>query len=242
MELKRKKLGTIVRLSVVTAGLFFLNVGCTDISWDSSLSEMEAKNTNIPAFETELFKTESLETDMLDTHPVVDSDVPKEEISVGDVHLLEREDKISTMFYDLQLDKVTITDSIGGMTAESGREFMVLDVTITAWGDEKVISMYAQEFLMVCFLGNSVKADSEEDYEKLYPLEEGLAKGQLSDVWLAAEGEDIKGKLIYNIPKDAIRMVLLVYDSYTTGDLKNEVVFGDGYMITIPEENWNRVE
>ncbi len=242
MEFKRKSLGTIVGLSVVTAVLIYLNIGCTSISQDSRLSEMEEKDSNIPVFEAELFQTELSEEDVPDTQLAVDRDASEVEVPVGDVHLFEREDKISTMFYDLQLDRVMFTDSVGGVTAESGREFMTLDVTITAWGDEKVINMYAQEFLMVCFLGDSVKADSEEDYEKIYPLEEGLAEGQLGDVWLAVEGEDIKGKLIYNIPKDAIRMVLLVYDSYTIGDLKNEVAFGDGYMITIPEENWNRGE
>lgn len=48
-----------------------------------------------------------------------------------------------------------------------------------------------------------------------------------------------KGKLIYDIPQDAVRTVLLVYDSYTAGD-SNEMVFGDGYMMTIPMEDWKR--
>lgn len=175
------------------------------------------------------------------TESALNRDTSTEDVSVGNVYLFEREDKISTMFYELQLDKVTVTDSVGGVAAESGREFMALDVTITACGDEKIISMYAQEFLLVCFLGDSVKVDSKEDYEKLYPLEEGLEEGQLGDVWLAVVVEGIKGKLIYNIPKDAIRTVLFVYDSYIAGEL-NETVYGDGYMITIPEENWDREE
>ncbi|MDE7206972.1 MAG: hypothetical protein K2N90_07425 [Lachnospiraceae bacterium] len=214
----------------------FFNIGCADHSPNIGFSDLETQVSDIPLSGEEAFGMENSGTEMA-TNDILEGDV-----SVGDVHLFEREDKISTMFYDLQLDRVTFTDSVGGVTAESGREFMTLDVTIAAYGDEKVISMYAQEFLMVCFWGDFVKADSEEDYEKLYPLEEELAEGQLGNVWLAVEGEDIKGKLIYNIPKDAVRMVLLVYDSYTTGDLKNEVVFGDGYMITIPEENWDRIE
>lgn len=236
MKLGTKNVGTIFGLLAVIAVASFLNIGCIDHSQNSSSSGLNTQAPDVSVSETKAFHMETTSTET-----ALDLDASTEDVSVGDVHLFEREEKISTMFYDLQIDKVTVTDSVGGVAAESGREFMVLDVMITACGDEKVISMYAQEFLMVCFLGDSVKADSEEDYEKLYPLEEGLEEGQLGHVWLAVEGEDIKGKLIYNIPKDTIRTVLLVYDSYTIGDL-NEMVYGDGYMITIPEENWDREE
>ncbi|MBD5451770.1 MAG: hypothetical protein HDR25_03910 [Lachnospiraceae bacterium] len=236
MKLRIKNVGTMLGLLAVIAVAAFLNIGCAENSQNSDSSTLETQASDVSVSETKPFYIETVSTES-----ALDRDTSTEDVSVGDVHLFEREEKISTMFYDLQLDKVTVTDSVGSVAAESGREFMVLDVTITACSDEEIISMYAQEFLLICFLGDSVKVDSEEDYEKLYPLEEGLEEGQLGDVWLAVKGEDIKGKMIYNIPKDAIRTVLLVYDSYTTGEL-NETVYGDGYMITIPEENWDREE
>lgn len=233
MKLKHKNMGKIIRFMLVIALTSFLNTGCADNAQDISVSGLETENTS-----SSVFESESSNAEIFNMEPSA-SDVSEEDVPIGDVHLFEQGDKISTMFYDLQLDKVTVTDSIGDVTAESGREFLILDVTVTAGDTETVTSMYAQEFLMVCFVGDSLKSDSEEDYEKLYPLEAGLAQGQLDDAWLAMTGEDQKGKLIYNVPKDTVRTVLLVYDCYRTGEL-NEVVYGDGYMMTILKENWSR--
>lgn len=225
-----KYIQTMTRLLIVIGVISVWSTGCIDSSQSVGISKLETNVIETPVSETETVKTETAA-----------NDTTSEEVSAGDVHLFEQEDKISTMFYDLWLDKVTVTDSTGDVTAESGREFLILDVTVTAGDTETVFSMYAQEFLMVCFVGDSLKSDSEDDYEKLYPLEAGLVEGQLDNVWLAAAGEDQKGKLIYNVPKDTVRTVLLVYDCYRAGEL-NEVVYGDGYMMTILKENWSREE
>lgn len=225
--LGKKKFG-VVGLAIVTAAAVAWSTGCS--ANPQSVSQPDTQiQTNIP--NTENLKEESLESEAeTDSDGAVTEDVP-----VGETYFFEREDKISTMFYDLQIDGVTFTDAVGDVIAESGHAFMVLDVAITPCGDELIFNMYAQEFLMVCFTGDSVG----QDYEKLYPLKEGIDGEQLEEVWLATVGEEIKGKLVYDIPKDALRTVLLVYDSYTTGD-SDETVFGDGYMMTIPEENWSR--
>lgn len=232
MRSKIKKMRTTAVVWIVIAAASAWSIGCADNSQNVGISYDETKTVDVETTETETV----IKSDMTSE---TDGGVQQEDVPVGDVHLFEREDKIGTMFYDLQLDGVTITDSIGGVTAKNGRAFMILDVEITPCGDELVFSMYAQEFLMICYLGDSVKADSGQDYEKLYPLEEGLVEGQLEEVWLATVGDNKKGKLIYDIPKDAFRTVLLVYDSYTVGD-SNETVFGDGYMMTIPMEDWSR--
>lgn len=233
MKLKRRNIGIITGLSIVFAAASFLGTGCSNSSQGIRSSNIE---TEISASETISFDMENPNMEEFDMEPTGSEDVSKEEdVPVGETYFFEREDRISTMFYDLQIDGVTFTDAVGDVTAENERTFMILDVAITPCGDELVFSMYAQEFLMVCFTGDFVN----QDYEKLYPLEEGLEEGQLGDKWLATVGEEIKGKLIYDIPKDALRTVLLVYDSYTTGD-SNETVFGNGYMMTIPKENWSR--
>lgn len=235
MKSKIKNIQNIIVLLIMISIIVVLNIGCVGKIQNDSASNIETKASDLSVPESEFFNTDSLNMESSV------SDVTSEEVSVGDVHLFEQEDKISTMFYDLWLDKVTVTDSIGDVTAESGREFLILDVTVTAGDTEMVISTNAQEFLMICFVGDSLKSDSEDDYEKLYPLETGLVEGQLDNVWLAAAGEDQKGKLIYNVPKDTVRTVLLVYDCYRAGEL-NEVVYGDGYMMTILKENWSREE
>lgn len=235
MKSKIKKMRATAGLWIVIAAASAWSIGCADSSQNVGISSYDETKT-VDEETTETETETAVESDMATE---TDSGVQQEDVPVGDVHLFEREDKIGTMFYDLQLDGITIADSVGGVTAESGRAFMVLDVTITPCGDELVFSMYAQEFLMVCFLGDSVRADSGQDYEKLYPLAEGLVEGQLEEVWLASVGDEKKGKLIYDIPQDAVRTVLLVYDSYTVGD-SNETVFGDGYMMTIPMEDWKR--
>lgn len=218
-------------LPIVITVLCILNIGCADNLQSASLSGFETEVSDISFSETAASETEAAKTEI-----AVDGDASEEEVSAGDVHLFEREDKVSTMFYDLQLESITVTDSIGGMTAESDRAFMILDVTITTDSHEIVLSMYAQEFLMICFHGDSI---NKEDYEKLYPLAEELEEGQLGESWLVVAGNAKRGKLIYNIPKDAIRTVLLVYDSYVD-DNPAEIIYGDGYMMTIPKEDWSR--
>lgn len=236
MRLKRKNIGTMIGLLMVIAIVSFWSIGCVNHFQNSSSSDLET-----PAFETSVSETKPLDLEIANTEPTVERGASTEDISVGDVHLFEREDKISTMFYDLQLDKVTFTDSLGGVAAEDGREFMALDVTLTTDSSEMVLSMYAQEFIMVCFTGNTLSSD-REDFEKLYPLEEKLEEGQFDDAWLVTVGEKTKGKLVYHIPKDTLRNTLLVYDSYTANDYSGEVVYGDGYMMTILNENWSREE
>lgn len=185
MKSKIKKMRATAGLWIVIAAASVWCIGCADSFQNVGIPYDETKSVDEGTTETEtaVESEATMETD---------SGVQQEDVPVGDVHLFEREDKIGTMFYELQLDGVTIADSVGGVTAESGRAFMVLDVTITPCGDELVFSMYAQEFLMVCFLGDSVRADSGQDYEKLYPLAEGLVEGQLEEVWLASVGDEKK--------------------------------------------------
>ncbi len=238
--MKKKSNRTIPAL--LAAAVMTLGTGCADraLNIGSQVSETERSTVSVDLSDMQAFETEQ-----------TIEEASSEDVSVGDVHLFERSDKVSTMFYDWELDAVTISDTVdaiaaenempsaGGIQSVDNREFMVLDITLTARGDETVISMYGREFLLVCFVEDPLQAGAATDYEKLYPLEEKLVEGQLDEMWLATVGEEIKGKLIYNIPKDAARIAFLTYDSYTTGDL-NETVFGDGYMMTIPKENWTR--
>ncbi len=226
---KQKSNKTMIALLSMIAAVIMLGTGCADRTSNVSSQDLETETAYMDISDTQVYDTQALHTEQ------TTAEEPSEDVPIGETYFFEREDKISTMFYDLQIDGVTFTDAVGDVIADGEREFMVLDVAITPCGDELVFSMYAQEFLMVCFTGDFVN----QDYEKLYPLEEGLEEGQLEDMWLATVGEEIKGKLVYDIPKDAFRNVLLVYDSYTTG-YSNETVFGDGYMMTIPKENWSR--
>ncbi len=226
---KQKNNKIMIALLSMIAAVIMLGTGCADRTSNVGSQDLETETAYMDISDTQVYDTQALHTEQ------TTAEEHSEDVPIGEIYFFERKDKISTMFYDLKLDRVTFTDSVGGVAAESGRAFMVLDVAITPCGDELVFSMYAREFLMVCYVGESVG----QDYEKLYPLDEGLDGEQLEEVWLATVGEEIKGKLIYDIPKDAVRNVLLVYDCYTTGDLK-ETVFGDGYMMTIPTENWSR--
>lgn len=147
----------------------------------------------------------------------------------GDFLEFTREDKVNTMFYDIQIDQVEISDTIGDTKAEDGYEFISLEVRMRAnkLYDEPV-SMYYDDFIVVVTGG---------DYG--YPLETGIDEAQLQDEYTINSGDDTIGKLIFSIPKGEEQVGFYFEDYYTEGD-SDELQYGDMYLIEIPVENWSR--
>lgn len=147
----------------------------------------------------------------------------------GDLLEFERQDKVETMFFDIQVDQVEVADTIGSTEAEDGYEFLSLDVRLKAnpLCDEPIL-MYDDDFIVVVTGG---------DYG--YPLETGLDEAQLADIYTINSDTDTTGKLIFRIPKGEEQVGFCCRDYYTE-DGPDEPIFGDMYLIEIPVENWSR--
>lgn len=141
----------------------------------------------------------------------------------------DRADKVETMFYNIQIDMVGVSDSVGDTKAQEGYEFIILDICLSGsdWYDEPV-SMYYDDFMIVRTGG---------DYE--YPLEEGIDEEQLPDVYTIDSGSDTTGKLIFSIPKGEEQVGLLFGDYYYYDD-SDDLIYGDMYLIEFPVESWSR--
>lgn len=162
------------------------------------------------------------------TYPEISEEDKDEE--EGKVLEFERDEEIETIFFNLQIDKVEVTDTIGDIEAEDGYEFLVLDLRMRAneqYSDEP-IDMYYDDFIVVMTGG---------DYD--YSLETGLDDAQLEDEYTITSDSDTTGKMIYAIPKGEER-VGFCYNDYYFEDDSDEMFYGDTYIIEIPVENWSR--
>lgn len=152
----------------------------------------------------------------------------------GELFDFERQDKVSTLFYDLQIDRVRVTDSIGGVAAETGEKFLIFDVCIRGHeGFDEPIKMYSQDFAIMLI------EEEDVDYNVIFPVEEILDETQLAEEYTIDSKTDTKGTLIFSIPEEVEDVILEFEDYYWIGD-SEEINYGDVYVILLPVEDWNR--
>lgn len=134
-------------------------------------------------------------------------------------------DKVSTMFYDLQVNEVTYTDTLAGQSCEEGYEYAIVDLSLwAAEGMTEPVAMYYYDFAIEW-------ADAYSE-----PLENGLVEGQLPEEYTITS-EKTSGKLVFMVPKEEEIKVLTFVDYYFVEE-SQEPQYGTYYIVYMPNENW----
>lgn len=138
-----------------------------------------------------------------------------------------REEKVSSMFYNVQIDGVTISDTLSGESCLEGYQFVTVDVSLSASDDiTEPVPMYYYDFAL----------EWEEDYS--YSLEYGWTDKQLPDEYTITQ-DVTTGQLVFIAPLDKDEVIFSFIDAYYTDDAE-EPTYGTYYGIVIPMENWTR--
>lgn len=150
-----------------------------------------------------------------------------EEVEPSEYLNFSREEKVSSMFFDIQLDGVTVAESLPGAEKVEGYVYMIVDVSLCAAGDTtEPVPMYYYDFAL------------EWDEEYCYPLEVGLTETQLPDEYTITQ-EVTAGQLVFMAPENEESVIFSFMDSYYT-DNPDDVTYGAYYGIELPLENWTR--
>ena len=136
----------------------------------------------------------------------------------------DKTDVIETTFFTLQLDGVTLTDTLQSQTAPEGYQYIILDVSLKAL-DAAPVDMYYSDFVLYW----------ADNY--CYPLEAGYSDSQLPDEYTITN-DVTSGQLIFYAPVNATEITLSHLDYYNID--ANEVYYNAYYDMYIPVENWTR--
>jgi len=137
------------------------------------------------------------------------------------------DEKVSTMFYDVQINGVSYTDTLAGENSEEGYQFMIVDVSLwAAEGLNEPVEMYYYDFT----------AEWMDDYCE--PLKSGLIEGQLPDEYTITD-EETRGKLVFYVPKDEEVLVFDFVDYYIMEE-GGEPQYGTLYVIYLPTKDWTK--
>lgn len=161
------------------------------------------------------------------TYPAMDPAVDEYQDDEEDMEEHNCGERVSTLFYDVQVNGVSYTDTLAGETSEEGYQFMIMDVSLwAAEGLDEPVYMYYYD----------LTAEWMDDYCE--PLETGLVEGQLPDEYTITD-EETRGKLVYYVPKDEEMLALTCIDYYFTEDAE-EPQYGTLYVTYLPTEDWTR--
>ncbi|MBO5033926.1 MAG: trypsin-like peptidase domain-containing protein [Lachnospiraceae bacterium] len=147
----------------------------------------------------------------------------------GGLYTFDREERVETMFYDIQVDKVAVSNAVGNAGAPEGYRFLTLDIRLTR-NDmyDDPVGMYYDDFILM-------RTGGEYDY----PQKAGMIEGQLPDEYTIDSDNDTTGKLIFSIPENEEQVGLCFGDYYYYED-SDELIYGDMYLIELPVEDWSR--
>ena len=139
-----------------------------------------------------------------------------------------REEKVSTLYYDVQIDGVTVSDTLNGASCQDGFQYVVLDVSLWAAKDmTEPVNMFYFDFSL--------------EWEDAYcdPLEGGLTDTQLPDEYTITQ-DVTTGQLVFMAPKGEEKVYFSFLDAYFEDATSQEPSFITYYGIEIPLENWTR--
>ncbi len=162
------------------------------------------------------YSSDVLESTDSSDEVIVENDIP--------IYTFKRDETIETSFFDLKINSVTVTDTLGSNTAYENEQFIVVNVTMNSL-DSTPIGMYYSDFML------------EWDEYYCYPLESGYTDNQLSDEYFITS--NTTGDLVFSVPDD-VSVVLFDYlDYYSIGE--SEQIYYNAYFdIELPVENWSR--
>lgn len=141
-----------------------------------------------------------------------------------ETYYFDRADVIETTFFTLQIDGVTLTDTLQSQAAPEGYQYVILDLSLKAL-DSAPVDMYYSDFVLYW----------ADNY--CYPLEAGYSDSQLPDEYTITS-DATSGQLIFYAPTNATEVTLSHLDYYT--DDSNEIYYNAYYDMNIPVENWTR--
>lgn len=137
-----------------------------------------------------------------------------------------REEEVSSMFYNVRLDGVTFSDTLDGEPCTEGYQFVVIDIALSATADQtEPVPMYYSDFAL----------EWEEEY--CYPLEAGWTEAQLPDEYSITQ-DITTGQLVFIAPIGE-ELLFSFIDTYYL-DNPDENMLDKYYGIEIPVENWVR--
>ncbi len=139
-----------------------------------------------------------------------------------------REEKVSTLYYDVQVDGVAVSDTLNGESCLDGYQYVVLDVSL--WAAEAMT-----EPVYMCYYDFAL--EWEEEY--CDPLETGFTDKQLPDEYYITQ-DATSGQLVFMAPKGEETVYLSFLDAYFEDETSEEPSFVTYYGIEIPLENWTR--
>ena len=142
-----------------------------------------------------------------------------------ETYYFERTDVLETTFFNLQIDAVTLADTLQSQPAPDGYQYVILDISLNAL-DSEPVDMYYSDFVLYW----------EDDY--CYPLETGYSNNQLPDEYVIT-ADVTSGQLIFFAPVDATEIALSYLDYYSS-DNSEEMYYNAYYDVYIPVENWTR--
>ena len=132
--------------------------------------------------------------------------VPGEDAAIG----IPGDTLINT-FFAYTIHSAAVMDTFGAVTAGEGKELLVVDITIRNT-DEWPVPMYDTDF--------QLQWGGEGPADFTYPLAD--KSGQLPASYTLAVGEEVSGKLLYEIPAGSQQLTISYrenFDDGTTGSL-----------------------
>ncbi len=141
-------------------------------------------------------------------------------------HMLIIQETMSTTFFDLSINSVSISTDLNGNTAPEGYQFATINVTLQAL-DSEPVDMYYSDFAVLF---------SDDTYCE--PLESGYTADQLPDEYTITN-RPTTGDLVFLVPLSE-EGFLFDYVDYYTYEGDDEFHYNGIYDIIIPAENWTR--
>ncbi len=151
------------------------------------------------------------------------AEFPADEGEEIPLYTLSREEILNSVYFDMSIDSVSVTDSIQEQTAPEGYQYVIIDVTLTALDSEPVY-MYYSDFAL----------SWGEEY--CLPLETGWTDNQLPDEYMVSN-TGTSGQMIFYAPKDMPEVIFNYQDYYVYEDEIYDIAY---YEVMLPMENWTR--
>ena len=145
-----------------------------------------------------------------------------------EIYEYEQSQSVDTLYFDMQIDKVELADTLNGQSCEEGYRYVILDISMERSEDiSEPVSMFYLDFTL----------EWEDEY--CYPLEPGLTENQLADEY-SLEAEATKGQLVFMAPMDAEETYFTYVDYYFEDQYAEEPCYMDIHSIKISMEDWSR--
>lgn len=138
---------------------------------------------------------------------------------------------IPTYWFDFSLDQVDEVDSYDGYHPRDDSRLVVCRLSLENTFDETVDMAKTDFFLL---WSDEVEADAAqtglEDMVGTYALPQ-FSQGQLPDSYQLAEGERLRGDLVFEVPREVTQVALVYEEYYVDEESATGYSVGDHYTV-----------